>query len=96
MAYREGNPFITCSTIKIPDVRIVYFIIALLLYNLQILANLFLRIWHIMPEKRPKAFFKKYIYDIFLLGLQIYIGLDSPYSKFCREIELKILRYIII
>ncbi|MGQ4876011.1 MAG: hypothetical protein ACP6IY_18250, partial [Promethearchaeia archaeon] len=96
VAYREGNPFITYSTSKIPDVRNVYFIIALLLYNLWILANLFLRNRHFMPEKRPIAFFKEYIYDVFLLGLQIYIGLDPPYSEFCREDELKILRCIII
>lgn len=96
IAYREENPFITYSTSRIPDVRNVYFIIALLLYNLWVIANILLHKKKSWQKKEPKAFFSVYLQDIFLSILQIYIGLDPPYSEFCREKELKVMRCLII
>ena len=40
--YREGNPFIMYSTSADPNVRNLYFVLSLLLFNFWILANLFL------------------------------------------------------
>ncbi len=46
-ANREIIPFFTYSTMKIPEVRNLYFIISLLLYNLWVIANL------ILHKKKP-------------------------------------------
>lgn len=96
IAYREENPFITYSTSRIPDVRNVYFIIALLLYNLWIIANILIHTAQVWQKKEPRAFFSVYLQDIFISILQIHIGLDPPYSDFCREEELKIMGCFII
>ena len=96
IAYREENPFITYSTSRIPDVRNIYFIIALLLYNLWVIANILLHKKKSWQKKEPKAFFMVHLQDILLSILQIYIGLDPPYLKFCRKEELKVMGCMII
>ena len=95
-SYREVIPFVTYSTSKIPEVRNLYFIIALLLYNLWVIVNIFLHKKKPWLSKEPKAFFSVYLHDIFLLALQMHIGLDPPDSEFCREEELKIMGCMII
>lgn len=66
IAYREENPFITYSTSRIPDVRNMYFIIALLLYNLWVIANILLHKKKSWQKKEPKAFFMVHLQDILL------------------------------
>jgi hypothetical protein len=95
-ANREMIPFITYSTSKIPEVRNLYFIIALLLYNLWVIANLFLHKKKGRLAKEPKAFFIIYIHDLFLIFLQLFLGYDPSQSGFCRIEELNILRCIIM
>jgi len=95
-SYREAIPFVTYSTSKIPEVRNLYFIIALLLYNLWVIVNIFLHKVKPWQSKEPKAFFIIYLQDIFLLALQMHIGADPPDSEFCREEELKIMGCMII
>ena len=95
-ANREVVPFITYSTSKIPEVRNLYFVIALLLYNLWVIANLFLHKKKPRQAKEPKAFFIIYVHDLFLAFLQFYLGHDPPQSGFCRTEELNIMRCIIM
>ena len=95
-SYREAIPFVTYSTSKIPEVRNLYFIIALLLYNLWVIVNIFLHKKKPWQSKEPKAFFTSYLQDIFLLALQMCIGADPPDSEFCRTEELKIMGCMII
>jgi len=95
-SYREAIPFITYSTSKIPEVRNMYFIVALLLYNLWVIMNILLHKKKPWQSKEPKAFFSVYLHDIFLLALQMQIGLDPPNSEFCREEEIKIMGCMII
>ena len=95
-SYREVIPFVTYSTSKIPEVRNLYFIIALLLYNLWVIVNIFLHKKKPWLSKEPKAFFTIYLQDVFLLALQMRIGADPPDSEFCRTEELKIMGCIII
>lgn len=95
-SYREENPFIMYSTSRIPEVRNLYFIIALLLYNLWVIANILLHKKKPWQKKEPKAFLMVYFNDIILSILQLYMGLDPPYSEFCREEELKIMGCMII
>lgn len=95
-SYREAIPFVTYSTSKIPEVRNLYFIIALLLYNLWVIVNIFLHKKKSWQSKEPKAFFSIYLQDIFLLALQMCIGADPPDSEFCRTEELKIMGCMII
>ncbi|MHA1283673.1 MAG: hypothetical protein ACTSQP_14335 [Promethearchaeota archaeon] len=45
-----------------------------------------------MLEKDQNLFLKNIFMIFFLLEPQFYIDLDPPYSEFCREEELKILR----
>jgi hypothetical protein len=95
-SYREAIPFVTYSTSKIPEVRNLYFIIALLLYNLWVIVNIFLHKKKPWQSKEPKAFFTIYLQDIFFLALQMLIGADSEDSEFCRTEELKIMGCMII
>ena len=95
-SYREVIPFVTYSTSKIPEVRNLYFIIALLLYNLWVIVNLFLHKTKPWQSKEPKAFFTIYLQDIFILALQMRIGADPSDSEFCRTEELKIMGCMII
>jgi len=95
-SYREAIPFVTYSTSKIPEVRNLYFIIALLLYNLWVIVNIFLHKKKSWQSKEPKAFFTIFLQDIFLLALQMRIGAKLPDSEFCRTEELKIMRCITI
>jgi len=84
------------STSRIPEVRNLYFIIALLLYNFWVIANILLHKKKLWQKKEPKAFLIIYFKDIFLSILQLHLGLDSPYSEFCREEKLKIMGCMII
>jgi hypothetical protein len=95
-ANREENPFLIPSCSKIPEVRNLYFVIALLLYNLWVIANLFLHRKKPQQAKEPKAFFIVYVHDLFLAILQFYLGYDPPQSEFCRTEELNIMREIIM
>jgi hypothetical protein len=95
-SYRETIPFVTYSTSKIPEVRNLYFIIALLLYNLWVIVNILLHQQRPWQLKEPKAFFTIYLQDIFLLALQMKLGLDPPNSEFCREEVIKIMGCMII
>ena len=95
-SYREGIPFMIYSTSKIPEIRNLYFIIACLLYNLWVIANILLHKNKSKQPKEPKAFLIIYFKDIFLSILQLHLGLDPPYSEFCREEELKIMGCMII
>ena len=95
-SYREAIPFVSYSTSKIPDVRNLYFIFALLLYKLWISVNLFLHKKKPRQPKEPKAFFIIYFQDILFLELQMRVGIDSPYSEFCWTEELKIMECISI
>jgi hypothetical protein len=95
-SYREAIPFVTYSTSKIPEVRNLYFIIALLLYNLWVIVNIFLHKEKSWQSKEPKAFFTIYLQDIFFLALQMCIGADPLDSEFCRTEELKIMGCMII
>ena len=89
VTYRESIPFFTYTTSKNPEVRNLYFIIALFLYNLWVIANLYLHEKRPWLSKEPKAYFCVYLHDILLSRLQLYIGLSPPSSRFCREEELK-------
>lgn len=95
-AYREGIPFMIYSTSKILEIRNLYFIIACLLYNLWVIANILLHKNKSKQRKEPKAFLIIYFKDIFLSILQLHLGLDPPYSEFCREEKLKIMGCMII
>ncbi len=89
VTYRESIPFFTYTTSKNPEVRNLYFVIALFLYNLWVIANLFLHGKKPWVSKEPKAFFCVYLHDILLSYLQVHVGRTPPSSSFCREKELK-------
>jgi hypothetical protein len=94
-SYREKNLFLIPTCSKRPEVRNLYFIISLLLYNLWVIANLFLHEKKPWQEKEPKAFFIVYFQDLFLIFLQFFFGHDPPQSEFCRMEELNVMRCII-
>jgi len=89
-SYRETIPFVTYSTSKLPEVRNLYFIIALHLYNLWILMNLFMDKKNSWQKKEPKAYFRECTKDVFLLALQTRLGVDPPDSEFCRVQDINL------
>lgn len=95
-SYREVIPFITYSTSKIPEIRNLYFVIALLLYNLWVIMNVLLRKKKSWQPKEPRLLFSIYLQEVFLLALQVRIGMDPPDLEFCRTEEIKEMGCIII
>jgi hypothetical protein len=95
-ANREENYFFIPSCSKVPEVRNLYFVISLLLYNLWVIANLFLHKKKPWYKKEPKAFFTVFISDLLLIFLQFFVGHDPPCSEFCREEELNFMRCYIM
>jgi IS4 transposase len=93
---REENPFLVPTCSSNPEIRNLYFVISVLLYNLWVIANLFLHKKKPWLAKEPKAFFNAYMQDFFLAILQFYLGHDPPQSEFCRTEELNIMRCIIM
>ncbi|MHA1723622.1 MAG: hypothetical protein ACTSXH_02110 [Promethearchaeota archaeon] len=82
----EATPFMTYSSSKIPEGRNLYFIIALLLYNLWVFINILLHEKRLWLSKEPKTFFTIYLQEIFLLAvLQMQIRVDRLNSNFCRK-----------
>ncbi|MFX1238818.1 MAG: hypothetical protein ACFFAS_08740 [Promethearchaeota archaeon] len=95
-SYREVIPFISYSTSKIPKIRNLYFIVALLLYNLWVIMNVLLHEKKSWQPKEPRLLFSIYLQDVFFLVLQVRIGVDPPDSEFCRTEEIKDMGCIII
>ena len=88
ISYREGNPFIMYSTSADPNVRNLYFIISLLLYNFWIIANLLLHKKRYWLSKEPKAYFKEDFKIVLLNVLHSFTNTDPSFLKFCRTKEL--------
>ncbi|MHA1148649.1 MAG: hypothetical protein ACTSR8_10435 [Promethearchaeota archaeon] len=84
------------STSKISEVSNLYFIVALFLYNLQVIVNIFLHKKKPRQSKELKAFFTIYLQDLFLFVLQTLMGINPPDSEFCRTEELKIMLCMLI
>lgn len=94
-SYREVIPFFTFTSSILAEVRNLYFIIALLLYNLWVLANLFLHKKRIRQPKEPMKYFCVFFHEYLFELLQTYVGLDPPHREFCREQQINKMRYII-
>ena len=91
-ANREENSFFISTCSKNPEVRNLYLVLSLALYNLWVITHLFL---HKKPHrfaKEPKAFFTAFMSDFALTLLQLFLGHDPPFSEFCREIEINFMR----
>lgn len=95
-SYREAIPFVTCSTSRIPEVRNLYFVVALILYNLWVIVNVLLRKPRSWQPKAPRAFFTVYFQDQFFLVLQACLGVEARDLGFCRKEDLKLKGCIII
>ena len=96
VSYRETKPFLIYSTTTKPEVRNLYLLMACLLYNLWVLANLWIHKPKRRLEKKPKAFFTVYLCDVLIIFLQFQLGVGPPHSEFCREEELNKMRCMII
>lgn len=94
-SYREVIPFFTYTTSKLPEVRNLYFIVALFLYNLWVIVNLFFHKTRKWDVKEPKGYFCVYLHDILFRSLQTYVGLDPPYREFCRKKQINNMRRFI-
>ncbi len=95
-SYRETIPFVTYSTSRIPEVRNLYFVVALILYNLWVIVNILIRKTKSWQPKAPRVFFTVYFQDVFLILLQACLGSEARDLGFCRNEELKTKGCIII
>jgi hypothetical protein len=96
ISYREAHPYMIYSTSADPNVRNLYFIISLLLYNLWILANLILHKKRYWLAKESKAYFKEDLRLVLLEAFKYFVHKSSPLSIFCRIKDLIDKGWIII
>ncbi len=94
--YREGNPFIMYSTSADPNVRNLYFILSVLLFNFWILANLLLHQKRYWLAKEPKAYYEEDLKRVLVNAFQYFMNTGPPLLTFCRTKELIGLGCIII
>lgn len=95
-SYRDCNPFLMYTTSKDPNVRNLYFIVSLLLYNLWVLANLLLHKTQYWKAKEPKVFFKEDLKKTLVIALEYFLKSGKWSKTFCRTKEIKTKRCILI